>query len=364
MVMVGAPRGASRLGSSRSERKADATPGHTGQYPVVVTDRPTLRYLSASDVAAAMPDLPQQLQLAAATLRALTGNADLPPKIGVHPRPDGSFAHAMPAWLRGPGPGTTGDLLGIKWVTGFPDNRLLDIPAIGATVLLSDAATGQPRAILDAAGITAVRTAAVSGVVIGHWAASDGTTPRAVALVGAGVQGESHLAMLGGVLPGSRVTIHDRDAARAGWLADRARASGRFDAVTTSASAAAAITGADVVITMVSFGPVRQSVPAEAFQAAALVVAVDYDMCVPARVVRDAALFLVDERAQFLANRAGEVFAGYPDPAAIIGARLDRPRPDGRVVVTHLGVGLADVVFGDAILRAAEQRGLGVLLPP
>ena len=66
---------------------------------------------------------------------------------------------------------------------------------------------------------------------------------------------------------------------------------------------------------------------------------------------------------QFLANRIGDVFAGYPEPAAIIGARLDAPRPDGRVVVTHLGVGLADVVFGDAILRAAEQRGLGILLP-
>ena len=35
----------------------------------------------------------------------------------------------------------------------------------------------------------------------------------------------------------------------------------------------------------------------------------------------------------------------------------------GRVVVTHLGVGLADVVFGDAILHAAEELGLGILLP-
>ena len=37
-------------------------------------------------------------------------------------------------------------------------------------------------------------------------------------------------------------------------------------------------------------------------------------------------------------------------------------RPSGRVLVTHLGVGLADVVFGDAILRVAEERGLGTLL--
>ena len=38
------------------------------------------------------------------------------------------------------------------------------------------------------------------------------------------------------------------------------------------------------------------------------------------------------------------------------------PRPPGRVVVAHLGVGLADVVFGDAIVRAAAERGLGTLL--
>jgi hypothetical protein len=35
----------------------------------------------------------------------------------------------------------------------------------------------------------------------------------------------------------------------------------------------------------------------------------------------------------------------------------------GRVVVTHLGVGLADLVFGDAILRRAEAAGLGTVLP-
>ena len=39
------------------------------------------------------------------------------------------------------------------------------------------------------------------------------------------------------------------------------------------------------------------------------------------------------------------------------------PRPaSGRVVVTHLGVGLADVVFADAIVRRAEAAGLGTML--
>ncbi|MDP9483890.1 MAG: hypothetical protein M3P84_11800, partial [Chloroflexota bacterium] len=97
----------------------------------------------------------------------------------------------------------------------------------------------------------------------------------------------------------------------------------------------------------------------------ALVVAVDYDTMCAAEVAVDAALFLVDDRGQFLANRDAGAFAGYPDPAATIGEALiaGTARPTGRVVVSHLGVGLADVVFGDAILATAVAAGRGIVLP-
>jgi ornithine cyclodeaminase/alanine dehydrogenase-like protein (mu-crystallin family) len=98
----------------------------------------------------------------------------------------------------------------------------------------------------------------------------------------------------------------------------------------------------------------------------ALVVAIDYATMVAAEVARGAAIFLTDERAQFLANRDAGQFDGYPDPTATIGEAVleERAVPDhGRVVVSHLGVGLADVVFADAILRRAEALGLGIELP-
>ena len=84
--------------------------------------------MSADDVTAAMPPVDERLELAERTMTALVADAELPPKIAVHPRPTGSFAHAMPAALRPAGVGSaaadgSGDLLGIKWVTGFPDNR-------------------------------------------------------------------------------------------------------------------------------------------------------------------------------------------------------------------------------------------------
>jgi ornithine cyclodeaminase/alanine dehydrogenase-like protein (mu-crystallin family) len=122
---------------------------------------------------------------------------------------------------------------------------------------------------------------------------------------------------------------------------------------------------ADVVVTAASFGPVRQVMIGEWLAADALVVPVDYATYLAADVARDAALFLVDDRGQFLASRAAGLFEGYPDPAATLGeALLDKTvRPaSGRIVVTHLGVGLADVVFGAAIVRRAEALGLGTLL--
>ncbi len=172
--------------------------------------------------------------------------------------------------------------------------------------------------------------------------------------------------MIAHLLPGSDVAVHDRDPVRAGELVRDALATGAFAGARAAASAVDAIAGADVVLTVVSFGPDRQAIPAEAFAADSLAVAVDYDMCVPAAVARDASLFLTDERGQLLANRATGIFAGYPDPGATIGEALlaGTPRPvSGRVLVTHLGVGLADVVFGDAVLRNAELAGLGTVPP-
>jgi ornithine cyclodeaminase/alanine dehydrogenase-like protein (mu-crystallin family) len=326
--------------------------------------RSTLRYLSASDVVAAMPPLPERLELAERTMTALVRDAELPPKIAVHPRPDGSFVHAMPAHLRGTAPDGADDLVGMKWVAGFGTNNALGIPAINAVVVLNDARTGQPAAVLDGGPITAERTAAVSGVAIRRFGPRDEARAPRAALIGAGVQGHSHLPVLGHVLPGVVLSLFDRHADRTEALAEAARATDGIGSATAVASARDAVEGADVVVTAASFGPVRQVMTPDWLTADALVVPVDYATYCSADVATGAALFLVDQREQFLANRDAGLFDGYPDPHATLGeAILDAtPRPSGRVVVTHLGVGLADVVFGDAIVRRATASGLGVEL--
>jgi ornithine cyclodeaminase/alanine dehydrogenase-like protein (mu-crystallin family) len=330
-------------------------------------ERP-VRYLSHDDVRALMPPVDERLDLAERTMIALARGAELPPKIGVHPRPEGSFAHAMPAAAIDPA-APAADLLGMKWVAGFPDNHARGLAAIHATVILADPATGATRALLDGGPITAERTAAVSGIAIRRFARPAAPFPATrVALIGAGVQGHSHLAVLGHVLPGMHLAIHDRHPERAATLAATARGVTGIAAADVAETARAATHDADVVITAAAFtDPAhRQVMTGSWLRPDALVVAVDYATMCAADVARDAALFVVDELGQFLANRHAGQFDGYPDPGTTLGAAalvgLGRP-PNGRVVVTHLGVGLADVVFADAIVRRAEAAGRGTLLP-
>ena len=243
----------------------DFVPRHAHQVPtgrvdsraMHRADTPPLRYYAADDVVAAMPTLEARLGLAERTLTALVADAELPSKIGVHPRPAGSFAHAMPAYLRATDPGGHDDLVGMKWVAGFATNNALALPAINALVILNDPETGLPIAILDGGPITAVRTAAVSGVAIRRFAPPLDRAPRA-ALIGAGVQGRSHLLVIGHVLPGVALVVFDRHPERAAGLAAEAREVDGIASATVAPDARAAVNDADVVVTAASFGPVRQ----------------------------------------------------------------------------------------------------------
>jgi ornithine cyclodeaminase/alanine dehydrogenase-like protein (mu-crystallin family) len=252
-------------------------------------------------------------------------------------------------------------------------------------VILNDPVTGEPLAVMDAATITAQRTAAISGAAIRHFLASGtadggaadgsaagGARPVSVAILGAGAQARSHVPVLGHILPGCRVCVTDIDVERAAALAQEAAGVAGMGSAEAVAGVRDAVESADVVVSLVSFGPDRQALDAAWLRPDVLFVAVDYDMEAPAALAREA-LFVVDDRDQFLATRSGPVFAGYPDPDATIGELLRgvgpagaNPAgrgPQGRILVSHLGVGLADVVFASAILARAEQLGLGRILP-
>jgi alanine dehydrogenase len=327
-----------------------------------------LRWFNAADVLAVMPPLEERLWLAERTLKALAepDASELPAKIAVHPRPDGSFVHAMPAHLRAED--LRRDLVGIKWVAGFGTNNAIGLPAINAVVVLNDPETGLPTAILDGTPITAERTAAVTGVAIRRYGPEPGHggSGAHVAVIGAGVQGHAHLGVIGGILGRATLHVYDRHPERAAEQAEVARRTKGIADVHVHRTAREAVEPADIVITAASFAPPdeRQVMTTEWLKPDATVIPVDYATYCSAEVARNAALFLVDEREQFLANREAGQFDGYPDPSATLGEAMlaGTPRPPGRVVIAHLGVGLADLVFADFIVRAAIAAGRGTTL--
>ncbi|MBV8343146.1 MAG: ornithine cyclodeaminase family protein, partial [Gammaproteobacteria bacterium] len=90
-------------------------------------------------------------------------------------------------------PAVTANAMGAKLVCFYPGNVAAGLPTHLATVLLFDPATGEPLACLDGRLITEMRTAAVSAAVTRHLAPA---RPRTLALLGSGVQAQSHLEAL------------------------------------------------------------------------------------------------------------------------------------------------------------------------
>lgn len=106
-----------------------------------------------------------------------SGAWSMPSKVYLDSPPNGDF-RAMPA--RGEG------FALLKWVTSFPGNSQRGLPVVTGALLLSDAATGELKAIVDCASITFLRTgaaAALSAQVLGAAGA------RSVGIIGCGVNG-------------------------------------------------------------------------------------------------------------------------------------------------------------------------------
>ena len=78
------------------------------------------------------------------------------------------------------------DYFGTKLVTLFPGNPEKHIPVLNGIMVLNDAQTGVPLALLNGPALTALRTAAVGSVSIRHLAPNNS---HGVGIIGAGVQG-------------------------------------------------------------------------------------------------------------------------------------------------------------------------------
>jgi ornithine cyclodeaminase/alanine dehydrogenase-like protein (mu-crystallin family) len=101
----------------------------------------------------------------------------MPAKVYLDAPPNGDF-RAMPA--------LGGGFAMLKWISSFPSNPARGLPTVMGIVLLSDASTSAPVAIVDARSVTALRTGAVAAVAAQALAAPDAA---GAGIIGAGLHG-------------------------------------------------------------------------------------------------------------------------------------------------------------------------------
>jgi ornithine cyclodeaminase/alanine dehydrogenase-like protein (mu-crystallin family) len=186
-------------------------------------------FLSEAEVAALL-DVGELLEALAGAFRGLSaGRASVPPRIAA--RAELGMLGAMPVYL----PGVA---LGAKLVTVFPGNHARVLPSHQGLIVLFGEEDGTPAAVMDGRHITAVRTGAAAAVAAGALARADA---RVLAILGAGVQGRSHLEALPRVRDFRDIRVASRTPAHAAALASL------HPAAHPVASFQEAVEGADVV---------------------------------------------------------------------------------------------------------------------
>jgi ornithine cyclodeaminase/alanine dehydrogenase-like protein (mu-crystallin family) len=305
-----------------------------------------LLYLAREQVAGLLPEIPAQLDLVEETYAALAaGRVELPPKPGVHPR-ENSFIHAMPAYL------ADQDVAALKWVSGYPGNKARGLPYISGLLILSDAETGLPLAVMDAAEITAARTAAASGVCIRRWAPDGWST---AAILGCGEQGRFHARLLNELNPDVTIRAFDPHPERSASLEGR---------IEQAPDVAAAVQGAEVVVSAVPIverpePPISTDWLGERY----LALPIDFDALFQPGPIEDAELFLVDDVGQFEYYRTLGHFQDWPEPAGNVGSALASDGSPDRVACVNLGIGALDAAFGKVVYDRAREEGIGTDLP-
>jgi len=156
------------------------------------------------------------------------GEWAMPPKVYVTNYPAGDF-RAMPA--------IGGGHALLKWVTSFPGNPARGLPTVTGLVVLSDADDGRLLAVLDAAAVTALRTAAAGVLAADTLCRAEASS---YAVVGCGVNGSETARML--VAHGAKPILWDVDESRRHVVAERLGAQ--------VASSAAEALSCEVVLTV------------------------------------------------------------------------------------------------------------------
>ncbi len=267
----------------------------------------------------------------------------------------------MPAYL--------GDLnaMGLKVVSVFPGNHGTEYDSHQGAVLLFEAEHGRLLAIIDASEITAIRTAAVTGVATKLLAREDAGD---LALLGAGVQARTHLEAMLLARTIGRVRVWSRDPDHARQFAER-ESKRHGIKVEPAATAKDGVTGADLICTTTA---AREPVLmgewlSEGAHVNAVGSSVPFTRELDTAAVARARLF-VDRRESTL-NEAGDFLFPKKEGAIgddhirgeigeiLLGKVKGRESASEITLFKSLGLAVEDLASAHHIYQKALERGMG-----
>lgn len=319
----------------------------------------SMLYLSRADVEAVGLDMRSAIDLLDAAFREkAAGRVEMPPKPGIHPRPD-AFIHAMPAHI----PALRA--AGIKWVSGFPQNVARGIPYISGLLILNDDETGHPTCVMDCTWVTGCRTGAATALSARHLARPES---EVVGILGCGVQGRTNLEALAALFPVKHVVAYDTTRPTAERYAEEMAARLGVE-VKVADRPRDAVRDADLVVTA---GPILKdptpTIDKGWLKPGAFASAVDFDSYWHPAAVAQCDHLSTDDHAQFAYYRSAGYFQRTPDPHSdlgelVAGTKAGRGSAAERTMAMNLGLALEDMAVAPEIVRRARARGLGIELP-
>jgi ornithine cyclodeaminase/alanine dehydrogenase-like protein (mu-crystallin family) len=330
------------------------------------TAAPTgLLIVSGADVRRALP-MSHCIEAVARAMRAFSnGGADVPLRTVMQLPGGRNFFGVMPGYLDDPRG------LGAKIITVYPDNANRGLPSHLGLVVLFDAEIGFPLAVMDAAEITAIRTAAASAVATRALARRDAAH---LAILGTGEQAVTHLEAISKVRTLRSVRVWSRSIEKAERFAEAQgpRLSVRVEA---SKTAEDAVKGADIVCTVTAS---REPVLNGAWLGRGVHVNLVGASRLNAREADDDVVtgsrFFVDSRTSARAE-AGELKhamdAGLVSESHILGEIGDvlngsvvgRTGEQDLTVYKSLGVAAQDLAAAHIIYERAVRDGIGSRVP-
>ncbi len=321
--------------------------------------------LRGPDVPRAL-EMPQAIQAMKRAFAAFSaGKAQAPLRLQLPVAPHRGMSLFMPAYVHD----DQGDALAVKVVSVFPENKRRDLPIIHAAVLVLEASTGRPLALLEGGTLTAIRTGAASGAATDLLARPDS---RVLALFGAGVQGRTQVEAVCWVRPIERVWVYDPTPEKAAALAESLAGVGPIPQdVRVAYTPGEALAEADVVCTATtSPTPVFTDEDLKPGVHINAVGAYTPEMAeIPPETVARA-LVVVDSRQAALAE-AGDLIQPLQDGRIteehiaaelgeiVLGHKPGRTDPEQITLFKSVGLAVQDAVAAKVALHNALEQGLG-----